>query len=138
MEPARIHPTRRTVAGAAAVVVLFLLLATNVAVLVMGRQTQREAEHLTATVADCQNETGTCYARSQQRITELIRQLNASNLYLVQCSKVTNTDDELAACVEQRLRDGGVPVLPAPARPTPAPSAAEPTPSAAQDDDETP
>lgn len=121
------NPTaRRTVGLAAAVVFLFILLAVNVAVLILGRQTQRDAAAVAATVADCQNTSGACYARSQQRIADFLRQQHIRNLYLVQCAKVTNTDAELEACVEQRLKAAAASSPPAP------------TPSAAQDDDQTP
>ncbi len=119
---------RRTLAGAAVAALVFILLAVNVAILVLGRQTQRDAESLTAAVADCQAASGTCYTRNQERLAALIRQLNMANLYLVQCAKVTNTDSELEECVEQRFRAAGTSPLPAP----------QPTPATAQDDDKTP
>lgn len=134
------NPARRTLFAATITAVLFVLLALNVSVLVLSQQTQREAKKLAATVADCQSENGACYTRSQQRVAAFIEQMERSNLYLVQCSKVTNTDDELQACLDQRRADARNPAGPSPTPSSPAsPTVSpEPTPSTAQDDDETP
>lgn len=71
---------------------------------------------------DCTSAAGKCYQR-----------LLMTQVYVTQCAKNTNTDDELAACVKSRLDAAGLPVPPALAK-LAAPTAS-PTPSKAQDAD---
>ena len=125
--------------------VLLLLLVINVTVLFQNRQrglqTAEVIRNSAATsqqIADCTNVGGKCYQEGQRRTAAVLVQLLDGYKIVAQCAKVTNTDDELDVCVDQRLKDAATAASPsAPATPKPTPSTS-PTPSAAQDEDVTP
>ncbi len=87
----------------------------------------RRVEHISEQIADCTtNEKGACFQQSQRRTGALLALLRRdavlTAIYVQQCSKVAQTDEELEQCVMRRLASA----TPAP---TPAPSApASPSP----------
>jgi hypothetical protein len=111
--------------------VLVALLVLSVTVLLQNRarslqngQILKNSAETSEFIANCTTPGRKCYEDNLRNQEKIIRQLIDANKALVQCAKVTNTDDELDACMNARL--GG------------ASPSASPTASAAQDDAVTP
>jgi hypothetical protein len=115
----------RLLVAVAALVLLALLVLNVAAMLVQDHRIVGNSTATSATVTDCTSPTGQCY-----------RRMLRTNVFIVQCAKTTNTDDELDACVASRLNAAGLPVpavIAQGVKPDPGP-----TPSTAQDGDGTP
>lgn len=110
----------------AVAIVLVLALVMNLTLLIQSRQRGLQTRELVRNsaafseqIADCTNVGGECYEKSQAATRAVIGQLVQSNLYIAECSRSTETDAELEACVSKRLADAAKAPAPAPA---PAPS----------------
>lgn len=119
--------SRLTVALALAFVMILVLNVLGVLLQARTRPAEvliyRQDAGTSARLTDCTSPAGACY---QQQL--------AVNIYIAQCAKTTNTDDELSACIADRLRAAGLPVPPIVASGAAA-AGPSPTPSIAQDDD---
>ncbi len=122
---------------------LLMLVTINVAILMQNRARSAETREIirnsaatSERIADCTTAGGECYERSQRSAQDFLGQILIMNQYVVQCAKVTNTDDELQACVTERVKAARL-TPPGDAGPSTGPSAG-PTPSEAQDDEPTP
>jgi hypothetical protein len=130
-------------------VALLVLLVLNVAVLLQNRsrslQNGEILKNSAATseyIADCTTPGRPCYQKNLANQGALLTRLLTSEAFVAQCAKVTNTDDELETCVNERLKAAGIglqlDLSTAPPEPGPAAPDPSPTPAEAQDSDVTP
>lgn len=63
-------------------------------------------------ILDCTVPGGRCYQENQRQSQELVRKLietqTRANLIVVQCARVTRTEDALTGCVSKRMKEQGL------------------------------
>jgi hypothetical protein len=119
----RLRVLRRIYLGLSAfVVVTAVLVALVLVILVQNRQTAAKTRaaintnsELSAQIADCTKVGGKCYEQSQANLRKTIDLLLESNKAIAQCARSTDTDDELDACVEAKLKPLKIRITPTPA-----------------------
>lgn len=68
------------------------------------RELLKNNADLSARIADCTSVGGKCYEQGQLRLKGAIIQLTETNKAIVLCSKTTDSDAELDACVQARMK----------------------------------
>ncbi len=119
-----------------AVLAAVLLLGGLLTVTIQNKGISKQNGDIAKQIADCTtNERGECYRTSQRRTGQALGSIRQDNvwiaIYVQQCSKVAQTDDELEDCVLRKLDARATPQpTPQPTpRPTPGPTVpASPTP----------